>query len=172
MSFIRTRWQKKAQACGRLTKAEGPEGPIAPVVTTGGYSWDRRATFLSRVILAPGSHANLLCVVQTKKNSNCAYHPCAGTTLNCSASIKKQNLELFVSSLRRGHADLHCVLQTTDYTSRFVRDLRTLSRAWLQRGTPPGHAIALSRTHFNVATHSGGSPSLQTRLAHWNHENS
>ena len=26
-----------AQACGRLTQAEGPEGPIAPVVTTGSH---------------------------------------------------------------------------------------------------------------------------------------
>ena len=28
---------EQAQACGRLTKAEGPEGPMAPIVTTGGY---------------------------------------------------------------------------------------------------------------------------------------
>ena len=29
---------EQAQACGRLTEAEGPEGPIAPIVTTGGHS--------------------------------------------------------------------------------------------------------------------------------------
>ena len=46
-----------------------------------------------------------------------------------SASVKRQKLELYVSSLRRSHADLHCALQTTDYTSRFVRELRTFGRA-------------------------------------------
>ena len=30
---------EQAQACGHLTKSEGLEGPMAPIVTTGGYSW-------------------------------------------------------------------------------------------------------------------------------------
>ena len=38
-----------AQVCGRITTAEGLEGPIAPVVTTGGHSVKK--TF-SHVILA------------------------------------------------------------------------------------------------------------------------
>ena len=32
---------EQAQGCGRLTKAEGPEGPMAHIGTTGGYSWEK-----------------------------------------------------------------------------------------------------------------------------------
>ena len=66
---------EQAQACGRLTKAEGPEGPIAPIVTTGGHSWEKTA-FLTRHPCTRG-HAHLLCIAQRKKNSNSACHPCA-----------------------------------------------------------------------------------------------
>ena len=34
---VRTRWLDKLWARGRLTQAEGPEGPLAPVTTTGIY---------------------------------------------------------------------------------------------------------------------------------------
>ena len=47
---------EQAQACGRLTEAEGPEGPVAPIVTT-----------LTRHHCT-GGHADLLCIVQRKKN--------------------------------------------------------------------------------------------------------
>ena len=35
---------EQAQACGRLTEAEGPEGPMTPIVTTGGYSVEKSHT--------------------------------------------------------------------------------------------------------------------------------
>ena len=37
---------KQAQACGRLPQAEGPEGPMAPVVTTGCYHCSKNLTTL------------------------------------------------------------------------------------------------------------------------------
>ena len=45
-----------------------------------------------------GDHANLLWIIQQKKPSNYAFHPCAGVMLIFSER------ELSVSSLRRGHA--------------------------------------------------------------------
>ena len=79
---------EQAQACGRLTKAEGPECPIAPIVTTGGYSWEKTA-FLTR---HPCTGAMLICSVlfNGKKTSNCACHPCAGTMPIFSVSQKKK----------------------------------------------------------------------------------
>ena len=46
---------QQAQACGRLTKAERLEGPMAPIVTTDGYSWERKKLHLSRVIFVLGA---------------------------------------------------------------------------------------------------------------------
>ena len=34
-SFNRTRWLDKLRPAGASQKAEGPEGPMAPIVTTG-----------------------------------------------------------------------------------------------------------------------------------------
>ena len=63
-----------------------------------------------------GDHANLLWIIQRKKPSNYACHPCAGVMLIFSEG------ELSVSSLRRCHSKKnHCVLQTNDYISRIVR---------------------------------------------------
>ena len=75
---------EQAQACGRLTKAEGPEGPMAPIVTTGGYSVEK--TIVTRHPCT-GCHANLLRIVPREKT-----------------------LELCVSSLCQDHA---CLLRTT-----------------------------------------------------------
>ena len=77
---------EQAQACGRLTKAEGPEGWTAPIVTFGGYSWGK--LHFSRVILAMP-----ISVVQKKKRlhfSNCFRQPCAGTTLIFSVSLSRR----------------------------------------------------------------------------------
>ena len=38
----------QAQACGRLTKADGPEGPMAPVETTDAATVDQRSSFKHR----------------------------------------------------------------------------------------------------------------------------
>ena len=59
----------QAQACGRLTQVDGPEGPTAPVVTTG--STQKKLDYIS-IILAP-VHAILLCI--KKKSPNCTCHP-------------------------------------------------------------------------------------------------
>ena len=89
----------QAQACGRLTKAEGPKGPMAPIVTTGVSSVKKNvlthhpctgaamlicsASFhgkeprIVRVILVPGPC--LSSPYQKKKNSNHASRPCART---------------------------------------------------------------------------------------------
>ena len=53
---------EQAQARGRLTKAEGPEGPMAPIVTTGGYNVRKMLARHSCTV----AHANLLCIVQQK----------------------------------------------------------------------------------------------------------
>ena len=38
---------EQAQACGRLTEAEGLEGRMAPVVTTSGYSWEKKTAAIN-----------------------------------------------------------------------------------------------------------------------------
>ena len=68
----------QARACGRLTKAEGLERTMAPIVTTG-VSIAGEKTF-SHVILVLGGHVNLFCIVPRKI------------------------VKLCVSSLRQGHA--------------------------------------------------------------------
>ena len=69
---------EQAQACGRLTQADGPEGPTAPVVTTGST---QKLDHISR--FAP-VHAILLCI--NKKFWNCTCHPCARAGLILSVS--------------------------------------------------------------------------------------
>ena len=70
---------------------------MAPIVTAGGYSWEKTTAFFSARHPCPGSHVNLLCILQRKR---------------------KKKLELCVSSLHRGHAN---ILQTNDFISRIVR---------------------------------------------------
>ena len=57
---------EQAQACGRLTQVDGPEGPIAPVVTTGYYFCSKKnLDYISRfmhIIFAP-VRAILLCII-------------------------------------------------------------------------------------------------------------
>ena len=80
---------EQAQACGRLTQVDGPEGPIAPVVTTGISVVREKLDYISRfahIILAP-VHAILLCIVP-----------------------KKKFLELY---LRRGRANPFCIVRGT-----------------------------------------------------------
>ena len=77
---------EQAQAYGRLTQ-------IAPVVTTGiSVVRKKKLDYISRfahIILAP-VHAILHCIVP-----------------------KKKNLELYLSSLRRGRADRFCIVRGT-----------------------------------------------------------
>ena len=56
---------EQAQACGRLTKAEGPQGPMAPIVTT---VWLQCEKTFSQVILA--LWAMLIFSASIWKNSN------------------------------------------------------------------------------------------------------
>ena len=82
---------EQAQACGRLTKAEGLEGPMAPIVTTGGYIWEKTA-FLARHPCT-GGHASLLCIVERKeKPSNCGCLPCVGSMLQILRIEKKPGI--------------------------------------------------------------------------------
>ena len=55
---------------GRLTQADGPEGPTTPVVTTGSREKLDYISRFAHIILAP-VHAILLCIVPMKKTSNC-----------------------------------------------------------------------------------------------------
>ena len=73
---------EQARACGSFPKAEGLEGPMAPIVTSDGYSWERKELHLSRVIFVLGAR------------------------LSFSASFNLKNLALCVSSLRRVHAKI------------------------------------------------------------------
>ena len=85
---------EQAQACGSLTKAEGLEGPMAPIVTSDGYSWKSKELHLSRVIFV------------------------LGAMLSFSASFNLKNLALCVSSLRRVHAKN---TSNNDYITQIVR---------------------------------------------------
>ena len=91
-------WQ--AQACGRLTKAERLEGPMAPVVTTGGYSVEK--TILTRRPCT-GGHANLLCIVQREKLELCVSSLCQDHAYLL--RITKKKLKSCELSLRRDHAE-------------------------------------------------------------------
>ena len=87
----------QAQACGRLTKAERPEGAIAHIVTSGRYSWKKNCI----------SHTSSL------QWGHVAQGPCK--------SFKPVTtfLELCVSSLCRGQAN---ILRIRDYIFRIVRN--------------------------------------------------
>ena len=63
---------EEAQACGRLTKAERPAGPMAPIVTTGVSSGKKKP--FSRIILP--LEAMLICSVSFHGKED-ACHPCA-----------------------------------------------------------------------------------------------
>ena len=114
---------EQAQAYGRLTKADGPEGPMAPIVTTGDSSWEK--LHFSRVILALGTMLIFSGSLNGKKNLKlCVSSLCGGHAnllrkgfflcLPCAGAIQKKitvsfkptttHLELCVSSLCWGHA--------------------------------------------------------------------
>ena len=72
-SSNRTRWSDKLRPAGASQKADGPEGPMAPVVTAGVLIVKK--TF-SHFIPCAGSHVNLS-VSFHKRSTNCACHPSA-----------------------------------------------------------------------------------------------
>jgi len=53
-SFNRTRWLDKLRPAGASQEADGPEGPMAPIVTTGILIVKKEKTF-SHVILVLGA---------------------------------------------------------------------------------------------------------------------
>ena len=73
-SFNRTRWLDKLRPAGGSQKADGPEGPMAPIVTAG-VSVEGKKTFLTCHPCA-GSHLNHS-VSFHGRSLNCACHPCA-----------------------------------------------------------------------------------------------
>ena len=100
-SFIRTRWLDKLRPAGASQKAEGPEGPMAPLVTAGVSIVGKN---FSRVILELYGPRHSFCIVPRKI------------------------LELCVSSLRPSHAIFavfekrsHANLSTNTYISRIMR---------------------------------------------------
>ena len=102
---------EQALACGRLTKAEGPEGPMAPIVTTG---CSTEKTRIVRVILVP--RQCLSSPYHTKKPQVMRDVLAQGPR----RSFKPVTtfLESCVSSLCPGHAN---ILRTSDCSSRIVR---------------------------------------------------
>ena len=91
-SFDRTPLAGQAQACGRLTQADGPEGPVAPVVTTGCYHCSKKKTNLTTLLDSCASslrRAMPVFSVSFKKKKNCACHPCAGAMLQTSVYISR-----------------------------------------------------------------------------------
>ena len=50
-SFNRTRWLDKLRPAGASQKADGPESPMAPIVTTGVLIVEKKKKTFSRVIL-------------------------------------------------------------------------------------------------------------------------
>ena len=75
-SFSRTRWLDKPRPAGASQKADGPEGPMAPIVTNGVLIVEKK-NFLTRHPCA-GCHVNLS-VSFYGRSTNCACHPDART---------------------------------------------------------------------------------------------
>ena len=109
-------------------RAGGPEGPVAPIVTTGSYSV-KKQSYTSSLHCGPcrsslrrsgkksvsslcRNHANLFCAKQNRIKRVILL---PGTMLKNAPHQKHQ--ELSVSSLRKGHANL----KTSEQTSRIVR---------------------------------------------------
>ena len=86
------------QACGRLKKAEGPEGPMAPIVTTGAYSVEKIPSHTSSLDLGPCQSALYR---STEKNLEW----CVSSLMLIFSVAKKKKLKSCESSLRRDHAN-------------------------------------------------------------------
>ena len=82
----------------------------------------KKATCLTRHPCTAG-HANLLCIVQTKK-SNGACHPCAGAMLNFSATLKKNS-----NCACRPCAGAMLIFTVSFKSLTTLLDLRTFGRA-------------------------------------------
>ena len=112
---------EQAQACGRLTLVDGPEGPIAPVVTTGYYFCSKKkktlTTFLDSCISSLRLSMLFFSVISPIKNCTC--HPCAGALLILSVS------------------SLYVALPSTVYSSldKMVIDKRSSNRAHVRGGS-------------------------------------
>ena len=172
---------EQAQACGRLTEAEGPEGQMAPIVTTGGYSVEKTFSHvilalgamhicsvlfngeeprIVRVILVPGPC--LSSPYHKKKNSNHASRPCAGghAYLLCIVQREK-NLEFCASSLCKNHGNRRCIPSVEDkldYTGGLLRDIRTFGRV------VEGSNVSPSRTQWVASQAEGAVVTQQEQL--------
>ena len=77
---------EQAQACGRLTKADGPEGPMAPVETTDAATVDQRCSFKHQTRWRHNHSNSKLCVALRMGQANLLSitncHLCAGAMLS------------------------------------------------------------------------------------------
>ena len=145
MSFNRTRWLNKLRPAGASQKADGPEGPMAPIVTTGVSSVGK--TF-SHIILALGGHANLLCIVPRKRSSKCARHPCARAMLIFTVVPSFRNGPAAKASPRTMQSQTSCSKLQDDPGSILV------NTNWFQRGSLCTRTCKKLRTSCHIRLHT------------------